>query len=228
MQEPVEDDATKQETSSLTSVKQEAPDAIAVGAATGNKVVNSEYTAMSAAPSDKSFNCAVLQEYCVLQLAAFRKLSNSSEWILYAMRRYATGDCHQENQQYWLNSMVTSCLQGIHGHAHRVRQSSAAEQSHMLKISFQSIAAGLNAGSYQSQEVVKQDIQEICRSAAEAFSSQDQVCLCVDPQFMTVINCLSQCCPTSAGNRTFTRLAVANALSSSNLQCRSTYTLLVM
>ena len=94
---------------------------------------------------------------------------------------------HRENQQHLLNSMVTGCLQGIHGHAHRVRQSSAAEQSQMLKISFQTIAAGLNAGSYQSQEVVKQDIQEICRSAAEAFSSQDQVYLCGDPQFMTDI-----------------------------------------
>ena len=66
-------------------------------------------------------------------------------------------------------------LQGVQGHASRVKQSSAAEQSQMLNIGFQSIIAGLHAGSYQSQEVVKQDVQEICRSAAEAFSNQDQV-----------------------------------------------------
>lgn len=68
-------------------------------------------------------------------------------------------------------------LQGLQGHAYRVRQSSAAEQSQMLKISFQSIVAGLQAGTYQSQEVVKQDVQQICRSAGEAFSNQDQVTL---------------------------------------------------
>lgn len=79
------------------------------------------------------------------------------------------------NQQHSSESSATGTVQGVHGHAYRVRQSSAAEQSQMLKISFQSIIAGLHAGSYQSQEVVKQDIQEICRSAAEAFSSQDQV-----------------------------------------------------
>ena len=81
-----------------------------------------------------------------------------------------------------VESMGTGSLQGIYGHAHRVRKSSAAEQSQMLKISLQSVAAGLHAGSYQAQEVVKQDIQEICRSAAEVFSSQDQVRLYVGPQ----------------------------------------------
>lgn len=92
-------------------------------------------------------------------------------------------------QQRLSKSRVTATLQGVHGHAYRVRQSSAAEQSQMLKISFQSVVAGLHAGSYQSQEVVKQDIQEICRSAAEAFSSQDQVYLCADLQFLTKFCC---------------------------------------
>ena len=96
--------------------------------------------------------------------------------------------------------MVTGSLQGIHGHAHRLRQSSAAEQSQMLNISFQSIAAGLHAGSYQSQEVVKQDIQEICRSAAEVFSNQDQVCLYVGPTVTVMfVNSLSKCCSTCVG-----------------------------
>ncbi len=45
----------------------------------------------------------------------------------------------------------------------------------MLNFDFQSIVAGLQAGSYQSQEVVKQDIQEVCRTAAESFSGQEQV-----------------------------------------------------
>ena len=66
-------------------------------------------------------------------------------------------------------------LQGLQGHANRIRQSSAAQQSQMLSIDFQSIVAALQAGSYQSQEVVKQDIQEICRAAAEAYSREDQV-----------------------------------------------------
>lgn len=90
-----------------------------------------------------------------------------------------------ENQQHLSKSRVTGTVQGVPGHAYRIRQSSAAEQSQMLKISFQSIVAGLHAGSYQSQEVVKQDIQEICRSAAEAFSSQEQVCLCADLLLLT-------------------------------------------
>lgn len=90
------------------------------------------------------------------------------------------------NQQLPPQSSATGTVQGVPGHAYRVRQSSAAEQSQMLKISFQSIVAGLHAGSYQSQEVVKQDIQEICRSAAEAFSSQDQVCLCADSLFLKI------------------------------------------
>lgn len=146
---------------------------------------------------------------------------------------HGSGNFPWRNQQRLLKSRLTGSLQGIHGHAHRVRQSSAAEQSQMLKISFLSIAAGLNASSYQSQEVVKQDIQEICRSAAEAFSSQDQVCLCVDPHFMTVINWLSYCllllspwltvlllstsskpcklCTTPAGSHTLTRRPRANA-----------------
>ena len=71
----------------------------------------------------------------------------------------------------------TGFLQGLQGHAYRVRHSSAAEQSQMLNISFQSIVAGLQAGTYQSQEVVKQDVQQVCRSAGEAFSNQDQVIL---------------------------------------------------
>lgn len=45
----------------------------------------------------------------------------------------------------------------------------------MLNFDFQSIVAGLQAGSYQSQEVVKQDIQEVCRTSAESFSGQEQV-----------------------------------------------------
>ena len=45
----------------------------------------------------------------------------------------------------------------------------------MLNIDFQSIVAGLQAASYQSQELVKQDIQEICHTAAEMYSSSDQV-----------------------------------------------------
>ena len=49
MQEAVEDGASKQENPSLTSIKQEAPDANAAGAAAGNKVVDSKYTVMSAA-----------------------------------------------------------------------------------------------------------------------------------------------------------------------------------
>ena len=57
----------------------------------------------------------------------------------------------------------------------RVKQSSAAQQSQMLNFDFQSIVAGLQAGSYQSQEVVKQDIQEVCRTAADSFSGQEQV-----------------------------------------------------
>ncbi len=66
-------------------------------------------------------------------------------------------------------------VQSLQGHANRVRQSSAAQQSQMLNLDFQSIVAGLQAGSYQSQEVVKQDLQAICRAAAESFSSQEQV-----------------------------------------------------
>ena len=72
--------------------------------------------------------------------------------------------------------MFVAVLQGLQGHAHRIKQSSAAQQSQMLNIDFQSIVAALQAGSYQSQEVVKQDIQEICRAAAEAYSREDQVC----------------------------------------------------
>ena len=78
-----------------------------------------------------------------------------------------------------INFGMTWELQGLQGHANRVRQSSAAQQSQMLNIDFQSIVAGLQAASYQSQEVVKQDIQEICRTAAESFSSQEQVPICI-------------------------------------------------
>ena len=77
------------------------------------------------------------------------------------------------------DSGMTLGLQGLQGHANRVRQSSAAQQSQMLNIDFQSIVAGLQAASYQSQELVKQDIQEICRTAAESFSSQEQVPICI-------------------------------------------------
>lgn len=77
------------------------------------------------------------------------------------------------------DSGMTLGLQGLQGHANRVRQSSAAQQSQMLNIDFQSIVAGLQAASYQSQELVKQDIQQICRTAAESFSSQEQVPICV-------------------------------------------------
>ena len=66
-------------------------------------------------------------------------------------------------------------MQGLHAHAYRVKRSSAAQQSQMLNIDFQSIVAGLQAGSYQSQEVVKQDVHEICRAAADSFSSTEQV-----------------------------------------------------
>ena len=74
-----------------------------------------------------------------------------------------------------LTFVFVAVLQGLQGHAHRIKQSSAAQQSQMLNIDFQSIVAALQAGSYQSQEVVKQDIQEICRAAAEAYSREDQV-----------------------------------------------------
>ena len=94
------------------------------------------------------------------------------------------------------NAPVTGPPQGVQGHAYRIRQSSAAEQSQMLITDFQSIIAGLHAGSYQSQEVVKQDIQEICRSAAESFSSQDQVTFATNP-LTDVEPVLRDCLPSS-------------------------------
>ena len=67
------------------------------------------------------------------------------------------------------------CVQVVEGHASRIRQSSAAEQAQALGISFSHVAQGLQAGLYQDPELLKQDVQEICRAAAEAYCSSEQV-----------------------------------------------------
>ena len=68
-------------------------------------------------------------------------------------------------------------MKGAEGHANRVRQSSAAQQTQPLSISFSSLVEGLNTASYQSSELVKQDVQEVCHMAAEVFCSMEQVSL---------------------------------------------------
>lgn len=65
-------------------------------------------------------------------------------------------------------------VQAAEGQANRVRQSSAAQQTQPLNISFNSIAEGLHAGTYQSSEVIKQDVQEICHMAADLFCNTEQ------------------------------------------------------
>lgn len=66
-------------------------------------------------------------------------------------------------------------MQTAEGHATRIRQSSAAQQAQPLGISFASVAEGLQAGRYQSAELVKQDVQEISRMAADVYCSIQQV-----------------------------------------------------
>ena len=67
-------------------------------------------------------------------------------------------------------------MQAAESHAHKVRQSSAAQQTQPLDISFSSIVTGLLAGSYQSSEHLKQDVQEVSHMAAEVYCSSEQVC----------------------------------------------------
>ena len=78
--------------------------------------------------------------------------------------------------QTWYHHQCVCSVQAAESHANRVRQSSAAQQTQPLNISFRSIVTGLLAGSYQSSEHLKQDVQEICHMAAEVYCSSEQVC----------------------------------------------------